>query len=93
MRLGFVVLACLAVFIPASLESQSTVRLLRPGTFLIEQPRILPTEQWFGLRRAGDKWALISVAPKIAPARPICGDRATQISVDGGTDVLILLRA
>lgn len=91
MRRSFVVLSCLAVFIQASPESQSRVRLLRPGTFLMEPPRVLPTEQWFGLRRAGDKWDLVRVAPKIAPARAVCGDRATQISVDGVEDVLILL--
>ena len=84
-------LAFLAFFVQRSVHGQSSVRLLRPGTFLIEPPRVLPTEQWFGLRRAADGWSLIRVAPKITLTPPICGDHATVISVDASNDVLILL--
>jgi hypothetical protein len=91
MRTVLSLLTCLAVFLQPSVHGQPIVRLLRPGTFLIEPPRILPSEQWFGLRRAASGWSLIRLAPKITAAQPICGDRATLISVDGANDVLILL--
>src|SRR5688572_31541370 len=91
MRIALSVLAFLAVLIQPLLRGQTTVRLLRPGTFLIEPPRILPTEQWFGLHRAASGWSLIRVTPKITAAQSVCGDRATLISVDGSYDVLILL--
>jgi len=71
--------------------AQSRVRLLRPGTFLIAPPRILPNEQWFGLRHASDQWTLIRVRPKIAPAQPICGDYATDISGGDVSDLLFLI--
>ena len=85
------VLAWLAVLIQPSVHGQPSVRLLRSGTFLIEPPRILPTEQWFGLHRTASGWSLIRVAPKITAAQPICGDHATLISLDDSNDVLILL--
>lgn len=91
MRIILSVLAFLAVLIQPSVHSQASVRLLRPGTFLIEQPRILPVEQWFGLHRTASGWSLIRVAPKITTAQHVCRDHATQISVDGSNDVLILL--
>ena len=91
MRTVTSVLASLAVFIQPSVHGQPSVRLLRPGTFQIEPPRVLPSEQWFGLRQAASGWSLIRVAPKITAAQPICGNRATLISVDGSNDVLILL--
>ena len=81
----------LAVFVQPSVRGQSSVRLLRPGTFLIEPPQILPTEQWFGLHRAASGWSLIRVAPKIAPGEHVCRERATLISVDGSNELLILL--
>src|SRR5687767_13674649 len=90
-RIPLHVLTCLAVLIQPSLLGQTSVRLLRPGTFLIEPPRIIPTEQWFGLHRTASGWSLIPLAPKITAAQPVCGDRATLISVDGSNDVLILL--
>ncbi len=86
MRIIPSLLAFLAVLIQPSVHGQPSVRLLRPGTFLIEAPRILPTEQG-GLRRAASGWSLIRVAPKFAAAQPICGDRATLISVDGSGDI------
>jgi hypothetical protein len=67
------------------------VRLLRPGTFLIAPPRILPNEQWFGLRHVGDQWTLIRVGPKITPAQPICGDHATEVSAGVDGDLLFLI--
>jgi hypothetical protein len=86
MKIGLLSLTCvLAVFTTAPVMSQQNVRLLRPGRFLIDPPRIEPTEQWFGLRRIGDGWALVRINPKVAavgPSREICGDRATDISVD-----------
>lgn len=71
--------------------AQSRVRLLRPGTFLIAPPRILPNEQWFGLRHVGDQWTLIRVGPKITPAQPICGDHATDISAGDVGGLLFLI--
>jgi hypothetical protein len=91
MRIALSVFAFLAVLIQPSLRGQPSVRLLRPGTFLVEPPQILPTEQWFGLHRTASGWSLTRVAPKITAAQPVCGDRATLISVDGSNDMLILL--
>jgi hypothetical protein len=91
MRIALSVLACLAVLIQPSAHGQPSVRLLRPGTFLIEAPRILATEQWFGLRQAASGWSLIRVAPKITPGEHVCREHATLISVDGSNDLLILL--
>ena len=91
MRIALNLLVFIAVFLQPPVGGQPGVRLLRPGTFLIEPPRILPMEQWFGLHQTASGWSLIRIAPKITAAQPICGDRATLISVDGSDDVLILL--
>lgn len=88
MKLLSLIAAGVTAFIQASPEP---VRLLRTGTFLIAPPRVPATEQWFGLQRTGDKWALIKVKPSIEPAKPICGDQAAEISVVNGSDVPILL--
>jgi len=86
MKIGLLSLTCvLAVFMTVPVMSQQNVRLLRPGRFLIDPPRIELTEQWFGLQHIGDEWALVRINPKVAavgPSREICGDRATDISVD-----------
>ena len=67
------------------------MRLLRPGTHLIRPPRLHSDEQWFGLQHSGERWQLVKVVPKIVPARAICGDYATQISVDGIDGLLFLV--
>ena len=91
LRLTASVVAFLAVSIQVSVLGQTGVRLLRPGTFLIEQPRILPTEQWFGLHRAASGWSLIRVTPKVALGDHVCREHATLISVDDSNGALILL--
>ena len=76
---------------PAVSQGQREIRLLRTGTFLIDQPRTDPSEQWFGLRKADSEWALVRVVPSIWAVEDACSGRATRISVDGATDFLVLI--
>lgn len=85
-------LCVLAVALPISVGSQPNVCLLRPGTFLIDAPRVQASEQWFGVRQTRNAWDLVRVSPRIAPSdKPTCGDRATRITVDAVGEVLFLI--
>jgi len=85
------VLLLLGVAAQVFVHAQGQVRLLRPGTFLIDPPRLQASEQWYALHRAGDRRNLSRVVPTVRAAPPICGDRATQVSLAGVDGVLFLI--
>jgi hypothetical protein len=93
MRPGLAIIVSLlvAVVAPITVSSQATVRLLWLGTHLIKPPLLQSHQQWFGLRHSGERWTLVKVAPQISSAKAICGDNATQISVDGVDGLLFLV--
>lgn len=84
-------LVTLVLSCPNVVLSESPVRLLQTGSFLIEPPKLLPNEEWFGLQQIGNEFTLIRVKPGVAPETPICGSHGTRISVAGSGDYLFLV--
>ena len=84
MRMVFVgVVIVLAAVIVEPVLSQANVRILRTGVYLIEPPRFLPDERWFGLLTGNpDGWTLRRVSPRAVSVKAICGDQAAEISAD-----------
>jgi hypothetical protein len=84
-------LCLIGIALPLSVATQSKIRMLRPGTFMIAAPTLRSSEQWFALGRRGDAWELIKVVPKIIADKTVCSDQATRIVVDSTADVLFII--
>jgi hypothetical protein len=94
MKAGFAALLLILISFLSGAEAtqrSSTVRLLRAGTFLIQPPKIVADEQWFGVFGSGSSWNLLPVKVASEPAQPTCGSRAARISTNRSEQPLFLV--